>query len=204
MLFLHQILCLFHHHHLLLFSWPTYQCCLHLHLFNQLLYQTCHLLVSQPMYQSHPHLRLLIQLYIISLSSSSQPITITSSGIVPDSSSPPLQDCHPTTVASLPDFETCHLSSFKWGHHNGTDFCQLLANRLVKWKSGAFNEILFECQPIQRRLINQEYGERNNGRIAKAFDKVVSLGNIKAAIAEHDNGKPLQLTQQQPDGRTTN
>ena len=219
---------------------------------------------------------------IVPSSSSSHPKSISSSCVASASLTPPLHDCQPTaTAASLPDFRKCHLPSFKWGHHEGSDFCRIidatykevihwkrnlfkvpsgkngndfvrelarlisayqqdnpleciamkaimilpilllqkpsakskckdhskfLGERLIKWKAGAFDELLIEGRTIQGRLINHQNGKRSNGNIAKAFDRLVSLGNIKAAIrliTEDGNGAPLQLSQQQPDGRTT-
>ena len=86
------------------------------------------------------------------------------------------------------------------------DHSQSQGVRLVKWKDGAIDDLLLEGRTIQGRLASQQRGERDAGRIAKAFDRLVSAGNIRAAtrlITEQGSGGPLMLCQQLPDGRST-
>ena len=86
------------------------------------------------------------------------------------------------------------------------DHSNSLGERLAKWHAGAIDELLLEGRTIQGRLTSQHHGERDAGKIAKACDRLVAAGNIKAAtrlITEQGSGKPLKLSQVQSDGRTT-
>ena len=86
------------------------------------------------------------------------------------------------------------------------DHSNPLGKRLVKWHAGAIDELLLEGRTIQGRLTSQYHGERDAAKIAKAFDRLVAAGNIKAAtrlITKQGSGKPLKLSQVQSDRRTT-
>lgn len=50
------------------------------------------------------------------------------------------------------------------------DHSKSLGERLAKWHAGAIDALLLEGRTIQGRLTSQHNGERDAGKIAKAFD----------------------------------
>lgn len=85
------------------------------------------------------------------------------------------------------------------------DHLKCLGERLVKWHEGAIEDLLDECRVIQGRLTVHN-ARKQSEKIASAFERLVSVGNIKAAIrlvTEQGRGAPLPLSHLQADGRST-
>ena len=62
------------------------------------------------------------------------------------------------------------------------DHSKSLTERILKWQSVAIDELLQEGRTIQGRPTRQQHVGRDNVKIARAFEKLVSVGNVKAAI----------------------
>ena len=76
---------------------------------------------------------------------------------------------------------------------------------MAKWLRGDVDSLLHECLSIQNRLIHCKHHSQEDGHIARTFNKLVSLGNLKAAarlVTEQNDYGCLQLDKIQPDGRT--
>ena len=85
------------------------------------------------------------------------------------------------------------------------DHNRCLGDRLAKWLRGDIDSLLHECLSIQNRLNHRKHHSQEDGHIARTFNKLVSLGNLKAAarlITEQNDYGCLQLDNIQPDGRT--
>ena len=73
-----------------------------------------------------------------------------------------------------------------------------LDNRLTKWRDGDIVSLLHKGQTMQDRL-------RNDHCSARAFQKLVSVGNVKAALrleSEQTDSGCLALDDIQPDGKS--
>ena len=82
---------------------------------------------------------------------------------------------------------------------------ETLGGRLKKWQDGDIDQLLHECHTIQSRLRSSKNDNQGGGKMAQSFEKLVAVGNIKAAlrlITEHDHGGCLSLDAIQPDGRS--
>ena len=85
------------------------------------------------------------------------------------------------------------------------DHGRLLEDRLLKWTRGDLESLLHEGQTIQSRLRANQRHHRDEGKTARSIEKLVSIGNVKAAlrlITEHGDRGCLPLDSIQPDGRT--
>ena len=92
-------------------------------------------------------------------------------------------------------------------HHKSKakDHVRLLECRLTKWKDGEITTLLHECQTIQNRISTNSRRIQNKDSLARAFQKLVSVGNVKAAlrlITEQGSDGCLSLDSSQPDGRS--
>ena len=82
---------------------------------------------------------------------------------------------------------------------------RVLEDRLMKWTKGDLESLLHECQTVQSRLKVNQHQHRDGGKTARSFEKLVAMGNVKAAvrlITEHGDQGCLPLDGIQPDGRT--
>ena len=85
------------------------------------------------------------------------------------------------------------------------DHIRCLGDRMAKWQNGDIDSLLHECTTIQNRLNQRKCHGQDDGQTARSFAKLVSLGNLKAAmrlITEQNDYGCLQLDNIQPDGRT--
>ena len=85
------------------------------------------------------------------------------------------------------------------------DHTRCLGDRMTKWLKGDVDSLLHECTSIQSRLNHRKRHSQEDGQAARSFAKLVSLGNLKAAmrlITEQNDYGCLQLDNIQPDGRT--
>ena len=81
---------------------------------------------------------------------------------------------------------------------------QGLKDRLAKWKEVDFDSRLHECRTIQNQLNPSQHRSRDDKSVARAFEKLVAVGNVKAAmslITEQCSTGSLSLDNRQADGR---
>ena len=82
---------------------------------------------------------------------------------------------------------------------------QCLEDKLERWKKGDIGSFCHECLSIQNNLRHRHHENRDEVKKARAFQKLVSQGNVKAAIrliTEQGGSGSLSLSSVQPDGRT--
>ena len=87
------------------------------------------------------------------------------------------------------------------------DGISCLESRLRKWKKGDLETLVHEGSTIQSQLRVHKSQHHDEGRTARLFEKLVAMGNFKAAmrlITEHQGRVSLPLDNLQPDGRTAN
>ena len=80
-----------------------------------------------------------------------------------------------------------------------------LEDRLRLWIEGEIDILLHEGRTIQQRLQGVDRSNQSDGRMARSFEKLVSVGNVKAAlrlVTEQDRSGGLSLDSTQADGRT--
>ena len=80
-----------------------------------------------------------------------------------------------------------------------------LEDRLERWKKGDIESLRHECLSIQGNLSHGHQENWDEVKKARAFQKLVSRGNVKAAIrliTEQGGSGSLSLSSVQPDGRT--
>lgn len=80
-----------------------------------------------------------------------------------------------------------------------------LEDRLERWQRGDIEPLRHECLSIQDSLNYPQHQNHEEGKRARAFEKLVSLGNVKAAIrliTEHGGSGSMSLCTIQPDGRS--
>lgn len=85
------------------------------------------------------------------------------------------------------------------------DNIRCLEERLSKWKKGDLDSLVHEGRTVQSQLNTHQIQHQDEGRTARSFEKLVSAGNVKAAmrlITEHQDRGCLPLDSLQPDGRT--
>jgi len=88
---------------------------------------------------------------------------------------------------------------------NNKDHIQCLEDRLLKWKKGDLDRLVHEGRTIQSQLNVHQSHHQDEGRTARSFEKLVAVGNVKAAlrlITEHQDRGCLPLDSLQSDGRT--
>ena len=61
------------------------------------------------------------------------------------------------------------------------DHTQCLGHRIAKWLGGNVDSLLHECLSIQSRLNHHKHHSQEDGHIARTFNKLVSLRNLKTA-----------------------
>ncbi len=57
-----------------------------------------------------------------------------------------------------------------------------LEDRLRLWLEGEIDILLHEGRTIQQRLQGVNRSNQNDGRMARSFEKLISVGNVKAAM----------------------
>lgn len=85
------------------------------------------------------------------------------------------------------------------------DHTRCLEDRLSRWLEGNINSLLHEYRSIQCSLDYQQHQNHDAGKRVRLFEKLVSHGNVKAAIrlsTEQSGSGCLPLDRIQPDGRT--
>ena len=70
------------------------------------------------------------------------------------------------------------------------DHIKHLTSRLVKWQLGKFDELVSECEAIQKRLINSN---RKPESIIKVFSRLMLHGKVSAAMRWLGENKSLPL-----------
>ena len=76
---------------------------------------------------------------------------------------------------------------------------------MLKWKWGDLEDLVHEGCTIQSQMNGYQSQHQDEGRIARTFEKLVSVGNVKAAlrlITEPQGRGCLPLDSLQSDGRT--
>ena len=84
------------------------------------------------------------------------------------------------------------------------DHARCLNGRLSKWLKGDIDGLMHECESIQNCL-NHQHPKKDEMASKRTFDRLVSMGNLKAAIrlvTDQDSGQSLPLDSTQPDGRS--
>ena len=80
-----------------------------------------------------------------------------------------------------------------------------LEDRLGLWLEGENDILLHEGRTTQQRLQGVDRSSQNDGRMARSFEKLISVGNVTAAlrlVTEQDRPGGLSLDSAQADNRT--
>ena len=77
------------------------------------------------------------------------------------------------------------------------DHIRYLGERVKKWKDGCFDELLSECEMIQKKM-SRSSTRQNHDQITRVFTRLMLQGKVSSALrwVTDNTSKPLDITPQ--------